>query len=424
MVATSIWSGESTGPHGYTSFAVARGIAGIFAGIPQILTGGMISSMFFLHERGKAFAIYSTIYVVATIAGPTFSGFIVQHTHWSVTQWWCVGSNALSAILIFLFVEETGYNRDPRAIHQFPRKKQSWIGNRIATFFPGTQVVPVVQASKIVSSDVLAELSCPLLTQSSAAQIFYRSICHRTQSHHNLCWPLYLGELQLVCDNQHRAAHSVAGTFRAEERRVWIWILASAECCLYVSYSFAQTAVHPPTDMLAGTFALWFGGILAVLYGVVFNDRIPLMLARRRGGWHPELRLHTSWFPGLIVAPIGLGVLAAGLHHHWHYMVLAVASFLVTFGAVASVPVSLNYVIESFKSYPQEVGACLNVYRITLSLTIPFYYETWEEAVGIQWVYGIMAFLSLGVFALVILLMFKGKSLRRFNLLRDSEVEE
>ena len=53
VVATEIWAAESSGPNDYTSFAVARGVSGIFSATAQILTGGVIVDMFFLHERGR-----------------------------------------------------------------------------------------------------------------------------------------------------------------------------------------------------------------------------------------------------------------------------------------------------------------------------------------------------------------------------------
>lgn len=105
-------------------------------------------------------------------------------------------------------------------------------------------------------------------------------------------------------------------------------------------------------------------------------------------------------------------------------MVLAIASALAGFGTIASVPVALNYIVESFPQYPQEVGAALNAYRLVLSLAIPFFYQQWVDKVGIGWVFGMQAFLSIFAFLLVLILMIRGPQIRTLNLLKSDYREE
>ena len=100
-------------------------------------------------------------------------------------------------------------------------------------------------------------------------------------------------------------------------------------------------------------------------------------------------------------------------------MALAVGSALVAFGAVASVPISINYVVDSFPHHGQEVGAALNVYRLVLALAVPFFFQQWAAKVDLGWLFGMAAFFSIFVFLLVTLLMIKGPSMRRASLLRD-----
>lgn len=104
-------------------------------------------------------------------------------------------------------------------------------------------------------------------------------------------------------------------------------------------------------------------------------------------------------------------------------MVLAVASALISFGAVASVPVAINYVIESFRPYPQEVGAVLNVYRLVLALGIPFFFQQWGMKVGLDWLFGMAAFFSILVFLGLVVLMLKGPTIRSASLLKSDADE-
>jgi MFS family permease len=115
IAATSVWSALSDGPSDYDSFVASRGVAGLFAATPQIFISGVITNMFFLHQQGRAFGVYSTIYMIVSLADPSFSGYIVQYTEWPVCFWWTVGANALAAILIFVFGEDTLWDRERKS---------------------------------------------------------------------------------------------------------------------------------------------------------------------------------------------------------------------------------------------------------------------------------------------------------------------
>ena len=135
-------------------------------------------------------------------------------------------------------------------------------------------------------------------------------------------------------------------------------------------------------------FSAWVGALAGVVYGILVNDRIPQLLQKRNNGvWRVEYRLHSAWLPSLIVGPIGCGLFGAGLHNHWHYMILALAEVFIVFAAVACVPPQTNYIIEIWKGYPQEVSTALNVWRISFAIAVRFLYEGWVEQVGVQWVW-------------------------------------
>lgn len=126
-----------------------------------------------------------------------------------------------------------------------------------------------------------------------------------------------------------------------------------------------------------------------------------------------------------IVSPIGLGKFGAGLQYHLYYMILALGTFMVNFSALLCVTVCVNYVIECFVGNPVEVSVVMNVYRLVLGLSLPFFFEHWVEAVGIGWVFGIAAFFSLFAMILVFVLVCKWYTLRGLGLLQDSmETEE
>ena len=132
----------------YDPFVISRLFAGMFGSVPSILGASFITDLFFLHERGRAFLVFSLSFLMGTVAGPTFGGFIVQHVDWPVVFWWTIGLQGLALVLVILFLEETGFSRHGGSVS--PTNPSSFIANRIATFFLGTEVVPSMSLSELV----------------------------------------------------------------------------------------------------------------------------------------------------------------------------------------------------------------------------------------------------------------------------------
>lgn len=173
------------------------------------------------------------------------------------------------------------------------------------------------------------------------------------------------------------------------------------------------------------TFSNWVAAVLSQLYCWSFCDRVPLWLCRRYGYglWKPEYRLHVLWVP-IVTMPIGLGLFGACLQYRLHYMALAFASFLINFSAVAACPPILNYLVDCFTAVPNEVTAVVNLYRLILGLVVPFFVSSWIRAVGVGWVFGMMALFCVFASAAILLLGFWGHQIRDMSVVRKSDSEE
>lgn len=57
----------------------------------------------------------------------------------------------------------------------------------------------------------------------------------------------------------------------------------------------------------------------------------------------------------------------------------------------------------------------MGFYRLIFGLTVPFFIDAWIAAVGVGWVFGIAAFLSIGLFPCIMLLMWKGHEIRQYT---------
>jgi hypothetical protein len=181
-----------------------------------------------------------------------------------------------------------------------------------------------------------------------------------------------------------------------------------------------------PECNAAFTFTGWVSILAAQAYGHFVNDRLPLWLCSRRGGkWHPEYRLHALWFPVLVVVPLGCGLFGGCIHYHWNYMVLALAMFLIAFGAIAGIPPAVNYVVESIgRSMANECAVVLNCYRLVLGLVVPFFLFPWSKKVGVQWAFGTMAFLTIAAFAALGSLMLVCPRIREWDFVHEKAQED
>ncbi len=165
--------------------------------------------------------------------------------------------------------------------------------------------------------------------------------------------------------------------------------------------------------------------ILSQIYGHLLADRIPLWFCRRNDGvWKPEFRLHALWIPNFILSPIGLGLVGISMQYHLHWVVMAIGNFLVTFGALQGIPVTLNYIAECFRTHTVEAVVPLNSMRLFLGLTINFYINPWVAKVGVGWVYGSMAFFSAFSFLFIVILMWKGSEIREASPFHTASSEE
>ncbi|KAL9129156.1 MAG: hypothetical protein Q9175_007372 [Cornicularia normoerica] len=130
-----------TGPNDYIPFVMSRLLAGLFGSVPPILATSLIMDLYFLHQRGRAFTVLEVSLNAGAVAAPVFGGFIADTKPWPDVFWWLVAVIAFSILLAFFFLEETSFRRDEES-EPLPQRPSSFTSNRIATFFPGTAVVP------------------------------------------------------------------------------------------------------------------------------------------------------------------------------------------------------------------------------------------------------------------------------------------
>lgn len=73
-----------TGSDNYVVFVISRWLGDTFGSVASTIGAGIVLDIFFLHQRGKAFACYTLCTLFGTQVGPAVGGFIVESAPWPV----------------------------------------------------------------------------------------------------------------------------------------------------------------------------------------------------------------------------------------------------------------------------------------------------------------------------------------------------
>jgi len=108
---SSIWCGQATS---YASLATARVFQGISVSPVECLPSASIAEIFFLHERAFRIGIYTLLLLGGKNLVPLVSAVIIQAKGWRWVFYIVAIIVGFGAVLLFLFVPETFWDRTPR----------------------------------------------------------------------------------------------------------------------------------------------------------------------------------------------------------------------------------------------------------------------------------------------------------------------
>ncbi|KAK4448432.1 MFS general substrate transporter [Podospora aff. communis PSN243] len=367
QLAAQVWAPLMTKPDQYGPYLASRYFSAFFGVTVSVLGPRYLVDMFFLHQRGRAFTILHLALNFGASAGPTFAGFVAAHAYLPVEYWWSVGLTGFTIIVVFVFLEETNYDRGEGAVNR--TKPDSWIKDRLETFLPGTKV-----AKPITWKDTFKIAVMPL--KIAIAPVL-----------------LIIAGFDMISFGFYVALNALTP----------VWLQLPVKAGGIYGFDVTQNA--------AFTFHHWIGFMIGLVCGHFFSDRIPLWLVARNkdGAWKPEYRLYALW-------PTNF--------YRLHWSIMALAQLFVTIGSLVSIPITVNYICECFRTHTVEATLVLNSMRLFLGLSINFYINPWISAVGVGWVYGMMAFFSLFAFLVLVVLMIWGHAIRALTPFKTGSSEE
>lgn len=150
QLLTQVWAARMTGATDYVPFIISRLFSGMLGTLPIIVGSAFILDAFFLHQRGRLFAVFELCFLIGPFVIPTVGGFIADDKAlgWPWTFWWTCFLQGVAAVLVFVFVEESNFDRVRGTCVRPPRT--TWWRDRLTTMFRGWQVVPAWTAKHLV----------------------------------------------------------------------------------------------------------------------------------------------------------------------------------------------------------------------------------------------------------------------------------
>lgn len=162
VLVCNIWAASMTKSSQYAPYLASRFFAGFGATVPGSLGPRILLDLFFIHERGRAFSVFTLSYLLGPLAIPTLGCFVASQTDWPTMFWWTIPFLGLALVLTLAFMEETGFERERQT--KYPQQPKSFAANRIATFLPGNRVVPACTLAESVSPTLSSLNGMRLLT--------------------------------------------------------------------------------------------------------------------------------------------------------------------------------------------------------------------------------------------------------------------
>ncbi|KAJ4291674.1 hypothetical protein N0V90_009569 [Kalmusia sp. IMI 367209] len=110
LFVSSVWAYHA---HSYESLLASRIFGAIGMSPFEVLTTAIIGDIYFVHERGLRLAFWGLCLSVGVGGGSCISGYIIENLGWNWTYGICACFYGVFILLIFFFVPETVYKRDP-----------------------------------------------------------------------------------------------------------------------------------------------------------------------------------------------------------------------------------------------------------------------------------------------------------------------
>ncbi|KAI4653660.1 hypothetical protein J4E93_001427 [Alternaria ventricosa] len=377
LVFSSMWAGLATS---FNSLVAARIFMGIGGGPADAVSPDVVGEIFFVHQRGRALAIYTVMLSFGSLVGAVAGGYIVADMGLSWLHWMNVLLSAITFVLCLFFQAETLYDRKSTTV----------------TFSDDPDKQTVETKERVVVADAASPSSYPSYSYAKSLRL----------------WSYRPGLVQ----------NFLAPYKTLRLPGVWLvsgWYAGLVGLIVTMSSVGPQLVAAPPYLWGKNVGLINIGGIFGALLGCVYTYLIADFATKRlakkdlHGFSEPESRLVTA-LPALALATIGALIFGfvAQNPSPTGWVGLQFGFGLVALGLMQAPSVGFNYLIESYGVLAGDCFVAVTCVRAIISFAWTFFVGEWVTHQGAAEPFGIFGML-MGVFGLLTIpMLIWGKRLR------------
>ncbi|KAH6953983.1 putative MFS transporter [Ilyonectria sp. MPI-CAGE-AT-0026] len=406
LFAVLLWTAKAKT---YPELLAARILSGFASASGESIGPGIVSDIFFLHERGTAMSIYVVLISAGSAVGPLIGGFMVEYSPgtWRDFCWLCAALAGFDLLAIYFLYPESSFTRPHPTVPtpaadsvSTPDDEKTAEQGAIATNLENAQGHQVEENEDFVVEFSYRQVATSFLHVNKSLSLFKA-----------FAMPFaFLPSLIVLW---------VVFLYGSALASLTVLILAFPSLLLPPPYNFPSSSVGlmqiPATIGFA--FATFGGGYICDL----ITARI---IKRNRGVFVPELRL-VSMAPGSFIGPVGCIIVAFTCANKLHWASIAVGYGMVAFGVVYAPNVAVTYLIDCYPAFASDVLVIVNIVKNTIAFVFLYTAVDWVRSQGWIQVYMIMFMLVSLSMVLTIPLYFWGNKARQlFMRMSPREVRE
>ncbi|KAI5969088.1 hypothetical protein CANMA_001893 [Candida margitis] len=388
-------------------FHAFRILAGLAASPVDTLVEISANDLFFHHERSTAFSSLILALYGGTDLGPVAAGYIADSMDWSWCYYILIIIFVPLLVLQFFWMEETTFRR-PTGEEEHLEEE---ILFQIKSQEPGQSVASREQKDNI---EVVVDSSSDDEDQAKLTYWQKHKLYH-TEHNDTRSWlSIFVKPLYLVTFPAVVWSGMIYGF-----QMFWLSLTVNTQSEIYsgAPYNFSVNNVG------LTTLGLFVGSVVGMFYGGPFVDWFAIKMAKRNNGiLEPEHRLHTMLVPTILNAA---GILAYGLGSyygsHWAISVVLGLGFM-GFAMGSSGAICLVYAVECYEKLASESLVLILFIRNMIGMGFSFAISPWIDAQGLMKTTFTMFALSVFVNGSYLLMIWKGKAIRRWSKARYEKV--
>ncbi|KAK4498398.1 hypothetical protein PRZ48_011056 [Zasmidium cellare] len=362
-----------------------------------------IADIFFAHERGTWMAVYVLVLFGSSFISPIIAGWFDVVYGWRWTMFLGAMISALAFFILFFGMEETMYYRrtiEGEGLQNVPGS----IAETSSNEEKNPEKLHMFAVPSLSQDPPTTQPYPPPRTYLQKLKPFIRLPGRPTPK--QVLWMMWR-PLPIILQFPNIA---------------WSGFIYGINLSWYNVLNGTTSPVlsAPPYNWSAALIGcIYVGPIIGSILGCIWSgwlaDKWVLRLARRNGGIRePEQRLWPLSIAGVFTCA-GLILWGVGAYHGIHWIGLAFGLGMLTFGLIVGGSIGLSYAVDCFKEISGESMASVIIRRNTMGFGFSYAITPWYTNVGLQDCFITAGFVSLACMMTFLLMVWKGKALRRWS---------